>query len=266
MGHILTPSLTPHPAWAWLQFRAQLRRLPFQQEGALKKPPSRFLGLTFACTVQTFLLPPSLTFLPISPPSSSSSSSPPVVLETRGQDALAPGDSPATKAAFTVPAGWGRPQRPVLPARRAQCGAASAGGGPKPPGMPSAGQPRRVLASPPLAASSLSRFAGQGTGFTGSSRRQGEGGLRRGQGLILVTVAGWRPGQPSSKPLTHPGGSPSVIQREGSCPSKLGGGLWEYLRAVCRPGDRHRLGELSGGTAKQTSGPAAFPFSLLSHK
>lgn len=93
------------------------------------------------------------------------------------------------------------------------------------PEAPGDAQCRPAPAGPgfsPLAASSLSRFAGQGTGFTGSSWRRGEGGLRRGQGLILVPVAGWRPGQASLKPLTHPGGSPSVIQREGSCPSKLG--------------------------------------------
>ena len=75
MGRILTPSLIQHPPWAWLQFEAQLRHLPFQQEGAWKKPLSHFLGLAFAHTVQTFLLL-SLTFLPISPPSSSSSHRP----------------------------------------------------------------------------------------------------------------------------------------------------------------------------------------------
>lgn len=146
---------------------------------------------------------------PSSPSSSSSSSRCPGNQRPRR---LAPGDSPVTKAAFTVPVGWGHPCAPSSPhnAGRRVLGVAC-----HPGGMAGGSQPPRVLPS-------SSSSTGQGTGFTGSPGQWGGGGRRRGQGLFLVALAGWRPGQPSLKPLAHPGGSPSVIQPEGSCPSKPG--------------------------------------------
>lgn len=161
--------------------------LPAVPRGATEPPGSRFLGFAFAGTVRTFLLR-------VSPSSPSAHPPPPplVVLATRGQDACAPGDIPATKAALRAPAGRGRPQRPSM--RPGECW-----GWPRAPG-----DARSLCSScrPPWCPTA------RGTGFTGSSGRRGEGGWRRGHGLILVAVAGWRPGQASSKPLARPGGSP----------------------------------------------------------
>lgn len=174
-GHILT---LPLPSdWALLQIRAQLQH------------PA----------VQIFF-----------PPSSPSSSS--CCPGNQRPRRLAPGDSPVTKAAFTVPAGWGHPCAPSSPHN---AGWRVLGVACHPGGMAGGSQTPRVLPS-------SSSSTGQGTGFTGSPGQWGGGGRRRGQGLFLVALAGWRPGQPSLKPLAHPGGSPSVIQPEGSCPSKPG--------------------------------------------
>lgn len=119
---------------------------------------------------------------------------------------------------------------------------ASAGGGPEPRGIPGAS----AALSVPLG---VPRVRGQGSRAPlGHGAEVGEGGAR----AHFCHCGRWRPGQASSEPLTQPGGSPSVTQREGSCPSKLGG-----CGNTC--GQARTEGEPQGENF-QTPGLAAFPF------
>lgn len=130
-----------------------------------------------------------------------------------------------------------------------------------PRGMPSAGQPRRVLASPPPPHRLLPfTFRRSGDRVHGLLSATGRRWIKEGARAHSCRCCGVETGSAVLETPHTPWWVPKCHSARRKLSIKVGR-LWEYLRAASGTGDRDHLGELSGGTAEQTSNSAAFPSS-----